>query len=55
MASARRNWLLLLHHLCFFAITAAGFFQRSFFVLKVGAGCHVPVPLCSASVRVGQS
>ncbi len=34
--TARRNWLLLLHHLCFFAITAVGFFQRSFFVLKVG-------------------
>ncbi|PRW58072.1 inner membrane isoform A [Chlorella sorokiniana] len=31
----RRNWLLLLHHSCFFAITAVGFFQRSFFVLKL--------------------
>lgn len=32
---ACRNWLLLVHHLCFFAITAVGFFQRAFPVLKV--------------------
>ncbi|KAL4430907.1 hypothetical protein ABPG75_006163 [Micractinium tetrahymenae] len=33
---ARPNWLLLLHHVCFFGITATGFFARSFFVLKLG-------------------
>lgn len=37
-AVARPSWLLLLHHTCFFAITATGFFARSFFVLKA-RGC----------------
>ncbi len=37
-AVARPSWLLVLHHICFFAITATGFFARSFFVLKVQRG-----------------